>query len=285
MTLDRFLVLTVNGLVSGALYGLVAMGFVLIYKTSGVLNFAQGELVLAGAVTAAFLTTVLGLPFPMAVLLALLIAIGWGLLIERFVVGPLVNRPLLSIMMSTIAIGLIVRNVTLMIADPSTKAFPKLLPSEPVWLLGFPVSPLQFVMAGLAAGLALLLGLLLQFSRIGIAMRAVADDQEAAGAMGIPVKGIFGWSWILSALVAAVGGISLGAMIGVDASLSFVGLKVFPAVIIGGMDSLKGAIIGGLVVGLIENLGGALLNPFVILILILMIRPAGLFGSPAIRRV
>ena len=285
MTLDRFLVLTVNGLVSGALYGLVAMGFVLIYKTSGVLNFAQGELVLAGAVTAAFLTTVLGLPFPMAVLLALLIAIGWGLLIERFVVGPLVNRPLLSIMMSTIAIGLIVRNVTLMIADPSTKAFPKLLPSEPVWLLGFPVSPLQLVMAGLAAGLALLLGLLLQFSRIGIAMRAVADDQEAAGAMGIPVKGIFGWSWILSALVAAVGGISLGAMIGVDASLSFVGLKVFPAVIIGGMDSLKGAIIGGLVVGLIENLGGALLNPFVILILILMIRPAGLFGSPAIRRV
>ena len=285
MTLDRFLVLTVNGLVSGALYGLVAMGFVLIYKTSGVLNFAQGELVLAGAVTAAFLTTVLGLPFPLAVLLALLIAIGWGLLIERFVVGPLVNRPLLSIMMSTIAIGLIVRNVTLMIADPSTKAFPKLLPSEPVWLLGFPVSPLQLVMAGLAAGLALLLGLLLQFSRIGIAMRAVADDQEAAGAMGIPVKGIFGWSWILSALVAAVGGISLGAMIGVDASLSFVGLKVFPAVIISGMDSLKGAIIGGLVVGLIENLGGALLNPFVILILILMIRPAGLFGSPAIRRV
>jgi branched-chain amino acid transport system permease protein len=285
MTLDRFLLLVVNGLVSGALYGLVAMGFVLIYKTSGVLNFAQGELVLAGAATAAFLTTVLQVPFPLAVSLALLSAVGWGLLIERFVVGPLAHRPLLSILMSTIAIGLIVRNVTLMVTDPSTKAFPPLLPTEPVWILGFPVSPLQLVAAGLAAGLALLLGLLLQFSRIGIAMRAVADDQEAAGAMGIPVKRIFGWSWILSAIVAAVGGIALGLMIGVDASLSFVGLKVFPAVIVGGLDSLKGAIIGGLVVGLVENLGGALVNPFVILILILMIRPAGLFGRPALRRV
>ncbi len=285
MTLDRFLVLVVNGLVSGALYGLVAMGFVLIYKTSGVLNFAQGELVLAGAVTAAFLTTVVGVPFALAVLLALLVAVGWGLLIERFVVGPLANRPLLSILMATIAIGLIVRNVTLMVADPSTKAFPLVLPTEPIWILGFPVAPLQLIAAGLAGGLAILLGLLLQFSRLGIAMRAVADDQEAAGAMGIPVKRIFGWSWILSAIVAAVGGIALGLMIGVDASLSFVGLKVFPAIIVGGLDSLKGAIIGGLVVGLVENLGGALVNPFVILILILMIRPAGLFGRPTLRRV
>jgi branched-chain amino acid transport system permease protein len=285
MTLDRFLLLVVNGLVSGALYGLVAMGFVLVYKTSGVLNFAQGELVLAGAATAAFLTTVLQVPFGLAVLLALLSAVGWGLLIERFVVGPLAHRPLLSILMSTIAIGLIVRNVTLMVTDPSTKAFPPVLPTEPVWILGFPVSPLQLVAAGLAASLALLLSLFLQFSRIGIAMRAVADDPEAAGAMGIPVKTIFGWSWILSAVVAAVGGIALGLLIGVDASLSFVGLKVFPAVIVGGLDSLKGAIVGGLVVGLVENLGGALVNPFVILILILMIRPAGLFGRPTLRRV
>lgn len=284
-SLEGWLLLVMNGLVSGSLYALVAMGFVLVYKTSGVINFAQGELVLAGGMTAAFLTHTWQVPYALAIVGALVVAIGWGVVIDRGVVGPLAGREPIAVMMATIAIGVIVRNVTLLIAGADTKALPQALPGTPVVILGFPVAPLQLTMAGLAVTLALGLTALLQFTRLGLAMRAMASDPQAASGMGIPVQRMYGWSWILSAVVAALGGIALGNLIGVDASLSFVGLRVFPAVILGGLDSLKGAIVGGLAVGLIENLAGAFVNPFVILLLILMIRPTGLFGSPQVRRV
>lgn len=296
-----FLELLINGLVIGSIYVLVALGFVLIFKASDALNLAQGELVLAGAYVGWALAAELGLPFPLAVLGALVFAVFLGRLIERFALRPLIGEPVISVIMVTIGLSSVIRGAIQVAWGVETRVFPPVFSQQPVMIAGLPVSEVYLWSLGLAAALLAGFTLFFRFSRYGIAMRAAADDQQAALSMGISVKLVFGLAWVIAAVVSAVGGILLGTINGINISLTSFGLKVLPVAILGGLDSIPGAIIGGLAIGVLENLSGGYLDPllqqmgwgggmkevapFIILVLVLMVRPYGLFGKPIIERV
>lgn len=288
----------VNGVMIGSLYALIALGFVLIYKSSQVLNFAQGEVVMFGGYLAVVLTTLYGLVFPLAFLAALALAAVVGLIIERGVLRPLVGKPLISVVMATVGLASVLRGLAPLLWSSSTRTFPNSFvnSNRAVNFLGVPVAPISLWSFGFAAVFVLLFGLFFRYTRTGIAMQAVADDQQAAMSMGISVPRVFAWSWGIALVVAAVGGTILGNRQGVDISLATIGLKVFPVVILGGLDSIVGAIVGGIAIGVIENLAGSYVDPhvgggfkdvapYVVMVFVLMVRPYGLFGSAEIDRV
>ncbi len=290
--MDLLLQLTVSGLTNGAVYALVALGFVLIYKSSDVINFAQGELLLVGAYLAFFFVAQLGLFWPIGVLLALIVAGALGVLIERLVLQPLIGEPIISVIMVTIGLSSLLRAVVNGIWTPRPRPFPGFIPDTDVNIFGAVVSADRLWAIGLSFLLLGLFTLFFRRSSEGVAMRAVADDQQAALSMGISVKRVFAIAWSISALTATVGGIVLANIIGVSGDISLIGLRVFPVVILGGLDSIPGAIIGGLVIGLLEAWTGGYMGqglsqvlPFVVLVLILMVRPYGLFGQEIIERV
>jgi len=288
----------VNGVMIGSLYALIALGFVLIYKSSHVINFAQGEVVMFGGYLAVVLTTLYGLAFPLAFLVTLVIAALVGLVIERGILRPLVGKPLIAVIMATGGLASILRGLAPLLWSSSTRTFPSSFvnSNNAVNLLGVPVARISLWSFGFAAVFVLLFGLFFRYTRTGIAMQAVADDQQAAMSMGISVPRVFAWSWGIALLVAAVGGTILGNRQGVDISLATIGLKVFPVVILGGLDSIVGAIVAGIAIGVIENLAGSYIDPhvgggfkdvapFVVMVIVLMVRPHGLFGSANIDRV
>jgi len=288
----------VNGVMIGSLYALIALGFVLIYKSSHVINFAQGEVVMFGGYLAVVLTTLYGLAFPLAFLVTLVIAALVGLVIERGILRPLVGKPLIAVIMATVGLASILRGLAPLLWSSSTRTFPSSFvnSNNAVNLLGVPVARISLWSFGFAAVFVLLFGLFFRYTRTGIAMQAVADDQQAAMSMGISVPRVFAWSWGIALLVAAVGGTILGNRQGVDISLATIGLKVFPVVILGGLDSIVGAIVAGIAIGVIENLAGSYIDPhvgggfkdvapFVVMVIVLMVRPHGLFGSANIDRV
>jgi branched-chain amino acid transport system permease protein len=291
-----FLQLLVTGLVVGSVYALVALGFVLIYKSSRVINFAQGELVLVGAFVCLSLSTTYKVPFLLAFLLTMVVAVLIGLLIERLFLRPMIGEPVLSIIMLTIGLSSFLRGLVEVIWGTETRVFPPVFPTEPINLGGIVLSQVylwSFILAILFLGI---FTIFFKFTNEGIAMRAAADDEDAALSMGISIKRIYGLAWAIAALVAAVGGIVIGNINGVNISLSMMGLRVFPVVILGGLDSVPGAIVGGLTIGILENLAGGYLDPFfgggvkeifpfVILVFVLMIKPYGLFGLERIERV
>ncbi|NOY77049.1 MAG: branched-chain amino acid ABC transporter permease [Calditrichaeota bacterium] len=291
-----FLQLMVTGFVVGSVYALVALGFVLIYKSSRVINFAQGELVLVGAFVCLSLTTTYKVPFFLAFLLTMTVAVIVGLLIERFFLRPMIGEPVLSIIMLTIGLSSFLRGIVEIIWGTETRVFPPIFPSKPINFGGIVISQVymwSFILAVLFLGI---FTVFFKFTNEGIAMRAAADDEDAALSMGISIKKIYGLAWAIAALVAAVGGVVIGNINGVNISLSMMGLRVFPVVILGGLDSIPGAIIGGLAIGILENLAGGYLDPFfgggvkeifpfIILVLVLMIKPYGLFGLERIERV
>ncbi len=290
--MNLFLQLTISGMTNGAVYALVALGFVLIYKSSDVINFAQGELLLVGAYLAFFFVAQLGLAWPIGVLLALLVAAGLGILIERLVLEPLIGEPIISVIMVTIGLSSLLRAIVNGIWTPRPRLFPSFIPSTDVHILGAVVSADRLWAIALSFALLALFTLFFRRSSEGIAMRAVADDQQAALSMGISVKRVFAIAWSIAAVTATVGGIMLANIIGVSGDISRIGLRVFPVVILGGLDSIPGAIIGGIVIGLLEAWTGGYLGqglsqvlPFVVLVLILMVRPYGLFGQEIIERV
>jgi branched-chain amino acid transport system permease protein len=289
--------LIITGIAVGGVYSLMALGFVLIYKASTVVNFGPGELVLFGAYVAWATILNMKLPIAVALPLTLVVAILLGLVIERGVLRPLIGEPIISVIMVTFGFASVVRGVLNMSWGSDTRPFPVLFSSEPLHLGAIPVSPVYLwsfvtVMLLLAA-----FSLFFKFSLVGTAMRATADNQQVAQSLGVSVKGIFALSWCIATVVSALGGIILGSVRGgVDFSLADYGLKVFPVVILGGLDSVPGAIVGGIVVGVLENLSGGYLDPilgggvkevapFVVLVLILMIRPYGLFGRVDVERV
>ena len=288
----------VNGVMIGSLYALIALGFVLIYKSSHVINFAQGEVVMFGGYLAVVLTTLYGLAFPLAFLVTLVIAALVGLVIERGILRPLVGKPLIAVIMATVGLASILRGLAPLLWGSIPRTFPSSFvnSNNAVNLLGVPVARISLWSFGFAAVFVLLFGLFFRYTRTGIAMQAVADDQQAAMSMGISVPRVFAWSWGIALLVAAVGGTILGNRQGVDISLATIGLKVFPVVILGGLDSIVGAIVAGIAIGVIENLAGSYIDPhvgggfkdvapFVVMVIVLMVRPHGLFGSPNIDRV
>ena len=290
------LLLLSNGVLIGLMYSLVALGFVLVYKATDAINFAQGEFVMiAGLLVVGFLGAA-GVPLWVAVLIALtgMVAFGFGL--ERVMLRKLIGRPVIAVVMATIGLAAILRGLGPMTIGAGTKPLPLPIPEEPIVLGPLFIPPIQLV--GGAISLLFLGGFGYFFlkSRKGIAMRAVADNQQVAMAMGIDVERYFGLAWAMAGIVSALGGVLWGNMLGVDVNLSLVGFKVFPVVILGGLDSIPGAIIGGLIVGIVENMvagyvdpyvGGGTKDfaPYVLMILALMIRPYGIFGKRIIERV
>ena len=295
--MDFFLQLTINGVVVGSIYALVAMGFVIIYKSTSVLNFAQGEFLLVGAYISLALLTQYQVPFSLTILITLLFAVVLGLLIERLILRPMIGEPVISAIMVTLGLSSILRAIVQGIWGTDTRPYPEIFPTAPVMLGPVPISRAYLWSMASVVVLLVVFTLFFKYSRFGIAMRATAFSQQVALSMGIPVRLMFALAWAIAAMVSAVGGILLGAVrTGVDQSLSFIGLKTIPVAILGGLDSIPGAIVGGLLVGILENLAGGYLDPgfgggvkevapFVILVAILMIKPYGLFGKVRIERV
>ncbi|HKW91644.1 MAG TPA: branched-chain amino acid ABC transporter permease [Methylomirabilota bacterium] len=289
--------LVITGVAVGGVYSLMALGFVLIFKASSVVNFGPGELVLFGAYVAWATTLSWKLPLYVALPVTLGIAILLGLVIERGVLRPLIGEPIISVIMVTFGVASVIRGVLNMTWGSDTRAFPVLFSQEPFHLGPVPVSPVH--LWSFVGVLVLLAGfsLFFKFSLTGMAMRATADNQQVAQSLGVSVKRVFALSWCIATVVSTLGGIILGSVRGgVDFSLADLGLKVFPVVILGGLDSVAGAIIGGVLIGVLENLSGGYLDPvlgggvkevapFVVLVIILMLRPHGLFGKVEIERV
>jgi len=280
----------------GLMYALIALGFVLIYKATDAINFAQGEFVMFAAFLAAAAAEMAGAPFWLSALIAVagMVALGFGL--ERVVLRPLIGRPVIAVVMATIGLAAVLRGTATMAFGAGTRAIVMPVSDEPFEMAGLMLPPVQLVGAGVS--LLFLAGFTWFFlkSRTGIAMRAVADSQQVAMAMGINVRRYFALAWAMAGIVSALGGVVWGTMLGVDNQLALVGLKVFPVVILGGLDSIIGAVIGGLIVGIVENFAAGYLDPYVgggtkdfapyvLMILVLMIRPEGMFGRRRIERV
>lgn len=278
----------VGGIAQGCVYGLIALGIVLIYKATDAATFAQGDLMMAGAFLGLVLLTVLGFPFWITVP-SVIAAMGlFGLFVERLVVRPVLGQPTFSIVMLTFGIAYVVRGLVTMIPGIGTETHRLPVPyADQTVSVGGVVIPVEFLVAIAAtAALCLLLYLLFSRSRVGIAMQAASQNQLAAYYMGIPVKKINGLVWALAAAVAAVAGLMLAPITFVHAQMGLLGLTAFAAAIVGGFTSLPGAIVGGLIIGVVGSLAGFYLPegfknvaPYVVVLLMLMIRPNGLFGE------
>jgi branched-chain amino acid transport system permease protein len=294
-----FFEVLIGGLLSGVMYSLVALGFVLIYKASGVFNFAQGAMVFFAALTFVGITELgvspwLAFPATLAVMVIL------GLLIERIVLRPLVNQPQITLFMATIGLTFFIEGLAQMMWGANVRGLDLGLQDEPLgWLsdrFGMSISKFDLAAAGVAAILVTSLALFFSRTRIGRALRAVADDHQAALAVGIPLQQIWGIVWGVAGFVALVAGLLWGARNGVQFALTFVALKALPVLILGGFESVPGAIVGGLIIGATEKLaevyfgpyvGGGIEGwfPYVLALLFLLVRPEGLFGEKIIRRI
>ena len=285
-----------GGAAIGGIYALITLGFVLIYKATDVLNLAQGEMLMVGAYVSYALLAQAGLPFWAAFAATVVFALALGLAIERAALRPLIGEPVISVIMITIGLSIVLRSTVILFYGTEYRAYPQVLPEDSVRI--GPISlPLEFVLSfAIAIALVAALAAVFRWTRLGIAMRAVADDQQAALSMGIDVRSVFAVTWAASAVVAAIGGILLAQIQGVGILLATLGLKALPVAILGGLDSLAGAVVGGIVVGVLENLSAGYLDaplgggvrdvaPFVFLVIVLLVRPYGLFGRERIERV
>ena len=292
--MDFFIQLLIGGLSIGFLYGISAMGFVMIFKSSSVLNFAHGELLAIGAYFFLALSTWGGLPIPVTFFLALGGSFVFGLLVERIFLRPLIGEPLIFVIMLTVGLAAMFKGSILLLWGGNLYTYPDFLPK----FLGIHwgsirIPPVYGAVLIIGTLFLVLFGLFFKFSSQGIYMRSVADNQRAALSLGVNVKRVFALSWAIAALVAGMSGIVLGIINGVNVhSLSAIGMKVFPVVILGGLDSIGGAIIGGIIIGLLETFTGGYLSPslrdvvpYVVLVLILLVKPYGLFGLKEIERV
>jgi len=292
-----FFQLLVNGLIVGALYGVVAMSFVLIYKASRIVNFAQGEFLLIGAWACWWLLTSWQLPFWLGFPITLVFMLVFGVVLQVVVLRPMIGEPIISVIMVTIGLSLFFQALMKWMFGVFAKPFPQIFASPTMNVFGLEVQTVYI--ASLAVSLVIMAGFgwFFKYSRLGLAMRATAFDQQVAQSLGISVRQMFAMSWAISAMVSSVAGVVVGVVNGVSSALSFFGIKVFPAVILGGLDSIVGAVIGGLIVGVLENLAHYVdsqwlnwgnmyeIAPFYVLIIILMIKPYGLFGTKDIERV
>jgi branched-chain amino acid transport system permease protein len=287
--------LLVSGLAIGLMYSLIALGFVLIYKATDAINFAQGEFVMLAGFMA---TTALAanLPIWAAIGAAILGMILLSFVLERTVLRPLLGRPVVAVIMATIGLAAMLRGLPPITIGAQTKALPLPIGDEPITLWTAVIPPVQVLGVIVSVGFLAVFTWFFLKSRMGIAMRAVADNQQVAMAMGINVERYFAIAWAMAGVVSALGGIIWGSMLGVDTQLSLIGLKVFPVVILGGLDSIVGAVVGGLIVGVVESIAAGYLDPYVgggtkdfapyvLMILTLMFKPYGLFGTHRIERV
>ncbi len=288
-----------GGLLSGVMYSLVALGFVLIYKASGVFNFAQGAMVFFAALTfVGFME--LGAPLWLAFLLAMAAMVVLAVLTERIVLRPLVNQPQITLFMATIGLGFLVEGLAQGFWGAAVRGLEIGIVDEPIdWVMdnwGMGISKFDLFAAGVSAVLVAVLAIFFNRTRIGRALRAVADDHQAALSIGIPLQTIWRIVWAVAGFVALVAGVMWGARNGVQFALTFVALKALPVLIIGGFESVAGAIVGGLIIGASEKLGEVYIGPlvgggidgwfaYIVALLFLLVRPEGLFGEKHIDRV
>ncbi len=312
MNVSFFFEVLLGGLLAGVMYSLVAIGFVLIYKASGVFNFAQGAMVFFAALTFVSLLE-RGVPFVVALVITLAVMIVLGIATEKIVLRPLVNQPPITLFMATIGLTFVLEGLSQLVWGSQPHGLEIGIKDEPIgWLLdtaGMSVSQFDLSAAGIAGVLVAALAIFFQYTRIGRALRAVADDHQAALAVGIPLKNIWAIVWAVAGFVALVAGLMWGSRNGVQYALTFIALKALPVLILGGFESIPGAIVGGLIVGASEKLAevylpqllnapltnmlGAAVNlqgieswfAYVIALLFLLVRPQGLFGEKIIDRV
>ena len=290
----QFLQLVISGIAQGCIYGLIALGFVLIYKATETVSFAQGELMMLGAFCGLAAMSMLGFPFWLAVLSAIAAMAVFGVVLERLVIRPILGQPAFSIVMLTIGIGYVARGLVTMIPGIGTETHALEVPYRNVtWNLGSLVlSAEQMVVIAVTAVLCAALFAMFRYSKLGIAMQASSQNQLAAYYMGIPVKRLNGLVWGLAAAVAAVAGLLLAPITFVYANMGFIGLKAFPAAVVGGFGSLPGATVGGLIIGIVESLSGFYLPEgfkdiaaYIVVLIMLMVRPNGLFGEKLRKKV
>ena len=284
----QVLQLLISGIAQGCIYGLIALGFVLIYKATETVSFAQGELMMLGAFGGLAGMTMMGFPFWLAVLSSVLGMALFGVLLERLVIRPILGQPAFSIVMLTIGIGYVARGLITMIPGIGTETHTLPVPyKDQIWKVGTLILNVeQMAVIGATAVLCAVLFALFRYSKLGVAMQAASQIQLAAYYMGIPVKRLNGIAWGLAAAVAAIAGLLLAPITFVHANMGFIGLKAFPAAVVGGFGSLPGAIVGGLIIGVVESLSGFYLPDgfkdiaaYVMVLIMLMVKPNGLFGD------
>ena len=290
----QFLQLVISGIAQGCIYGLIALGFVLIYKATETVSFAQGELMMLGAFGGLVCMTTLGFPFWIAIIASIAAMALFGFLLERVVIRPILGQPAFSIVMLTFGIGYVARGLITMIPGIGTETHTLPVPyKDEIWKAGGLVLNVeQMVVIVVTAALCAVLYAMFKYSKMGIAMQASSQNQLAAYYMGIPVKRINGLVWGLAATVAAVAGLLLAPITFVHANMGFIGLKAFPAAVVGGFGSLPGAIVGGLVIGIVESLSGFYapdgvkdVAAYVVVLVMLMVKPNGLFGEKLRKKV
>lgn len=288
----------VTGLLTGGVYALVALGLVLIYKSSRIFNFAQGHLMMVGAFITWWFVENLGFDVWIAFGAAIAVTALLGLGVERVALRPLIGQPILATIMMTLALSQVLQGATILFFGASDRALPNLFPLQPV-IIGDMRLKLNLVMAFLVAMLGYIsFVVFFRFTKAGLAMRAAAEDHQLAQSVGLSVPRIFGLAWMIAGLVAAIGGVLLASISGLSLVLSLIALKAFAAVLFGGLESVPGAIIGGLTVGVIESLAAGLpadpairalnlgeIAPYILLLLVLFVRPDGLFGLKRIERI
>ena len=288
--------LTISGLAVGLVSALLALGFVVVWKSSGVANLALGQLVLVSSWFTYGVLVEAGLPLWVGFPLVLIFAPILGWLIERVVLRPLIAQPILSLITVTLGVAYFLEGLVVFIWPMSVAALPRLFPSEPVHIAGAVVSQEYLWIAGISLLVFAILSMFYRYHKMGIAMRATADDQLAVQACGVPVTRIFSSSWIFACMVAAVGGVLVSSIGGITYGLVETGLKSFSVVILGGLDSFTGAIVAGPIIGLAESLGGGYLSPvtwpgvkdiipFVVIMIVVLVRPYGMFGEARIERI
>ena len=292
----EFLQFVITGITVGLVYSLIALGFVVVWKSSGVANLALGQLVLISSWVTYGTLVQASLPFWLGLPLVILFALALGWMIERFALRPLIAQPILSLITVTLGVAFFIEGAVSLIWPTSVASLPHLFPQEPIHI-GTAVVSQEYLWAALTSLILFgLLSLYFKYHKMGIVMRATADDQLAVQACGIPVTQIFSMSWMFACVVAAVGGVLMSSIGGITFGLAETGLKAFSVVILGGLDSFIGAMVAGPIIGLAENLGGGYLTPltwpgvkdvipFIIIIIVMFLKPYGLFGEVRIERI
>jgi branched-chain amino acid transport system permease protein len=291
-----FLQLFFSGIMTGGVYALVALGFVVVWKATGILNFAQGQVLMISAYICWALIVQAGLPLWLAFIITFVAAASLGLIVERVALRPMIGQPLLAAMMITLALIAVLDGLVTIIWGSRQEVLPDFFPRAPLQLGTVMISQQLLVAFVIAIALFFAFVLFFQRSKLGLAMRATAEDHQVTRSMGIRVSASFALAWVVSCIVAAVGGILLGSVNGVNMNLAFLGLKALPVIMLGGLDSVPGAIVAGLIVGVLEKLatgyidplvggGFAEIFPFIILIIVLLVKPYGLFGQVRIERI
>ena len=292
--MEFFIQLLIQGLSVGFLYALAALGFVMIFKSSSVLNFAHGELLAMGAFIFLAFSVWWKLPIYLSFLLTLVGTFAMGFVIERLFLRPLIGEALIEVIMLTVGLAAMFKGLLLVIFGGNLFNYPDFLPAGLTIKWGAINIPPVYV-ASFIIGIIFLsiFGFFFKYSSQGIYMRSVADNQPAALSLGVHVRRVFAMSWAIAALVCGISGIILGIMNGINVhDISVMGLKVFPVVILGGLESIGGAIIGGLIIGILETFTGGYVStslkeviPYIVLVFILLVKPYGLFGLVEIERV